>query len=38
MGNEYTAMMRRQQDDYNKFPIGAAFGKQQFREEDERLL
>ena len=34
--NDYTAMMQRQQDDYNKFPIGAAFGKQQFREMMEK--
>lgn len=30
--NKYVAMMQRHQEDYNRFPIGWAFGKEQFAE------
>lgn len=31
MGNLYREMRERQQEEFNQFPLGAAFGKEQFR-------
>ena len=32
MGNLYREMRERQQEEFNRFPLGAAFGKDQFRD------